>query len=266
MKTHQSLVVAASLIMSTVASATAVEAQDQSVLDPTQHPNSPNYQSVYPPKIIPLDAKLSWTNRFEGNETFNENEVLEQVATTITQPKQQMNHDPEHATTHQMNMDGVGVIKQIKAEQGKIKLKHGPIDRLGMPAMTMVFKIEDTSQLDGLVKDQEVGFSVDNSSGGFVVTRIMAMSSDGTGMSMGSESGKTSKMDATGTIKTIRSEQGKVKIEHGPIERLGMPAMTMMFKVNDPATLIGLEKGDSVRFSVDNSAGGFVITDIESAE
>ena len=163
-------------------------------------------------------------------------------------------------------MDGVGVIKQIKEGQGKIKLKHGPIDRLGMPAMTMVFKVEDTSQLEGLTKNQEVGFSVDNSSGGFVVTRIMAIPAEGTEMLMESDSGESSKMDAVGTIKTIRSKHGKVKIEHGPIDRLGMPAMTMMFKVTDPASLKGLEKGDSVHFSVDNSAGGFVITDIESAE
>ena len=266
MKTHQSLAVVASLVITTLSASTVVQAQDQSVLDPTQHPNSPNYQSAYPPKIIPLDTKLSWKNRFKGDETFNENEVLEQIATTITPTDGHMNKNSQHSTTHGMNMDGVGVIKKIQAGQGKIKLKHGPIDRLGMPAMTMVFKIEDTSQLDGLTKDQEVGFSVDNTSGGFVVTHIMAMPAEGAEMSMESDSGKPAKMDAVGTIKTIRSSQGKVKIEHGPIDRLGMPAMTMMFKVTDPESLKGLEKGESVHFSVDNSAGGFVITDIESAE
>ena len=94
MKTHQSITVAASLIMTTLAASTVVRAQDQSVLDPAQHPNSPNYQSVYPPKIIPLDTKLSWTNRFKGDETFNEDEVLEHVATTIAPTERAHNNPP----------------------------------------------------------------------------------------------------------------------------------------------------------------------------
>ena len=160
-----------------------------------------------------------------------------------------------------MKMDGSGTIKQIKSDQGKIKIKHGPIDRLGMPAMTMVFKVEDVGQLAGLEKDQEVEFSVDNSSGGFVITDIMTMPGG-----LDNIENTSLGMDATGEIKAIRPNQGKIKIKHGPIDRLGMPAMTMMFKVGDPEMLNGLEKGKSVNFSVDNTSGGFVITHIESAE
>ena len=254
----------ASLLSLALMASISVNAQEQSVLDATQHPESPTYQSAYPPKILLLDSKLSWTKRFNGDETFNENEVLEQVAKTIEVTDGHMDKHHKHGDGHQMKMDGMGVIKQIKADQGKIKIKHGPIDRLGMPAMTMMFKIENIEQLDGLAKDQEVGFSVDNSSGGFVVTHIMSMDKMHSKMSKGSD--ETSELDANGVIKTIRSEQGKVKIEHGPIERLGMPAMTMMFKVEDPKALENLKKGDTVNFSVDNSAGGFVITDIEPAQ
>ena len=135
-----------------------------------------------------------------------------------------------------------------------------------MPAMTMVFKVADTAQLKDLEKDQEVEFSVDNSSGGFVITRITAMSEEGAAKNAGQMAAEDTGLDATGVIKTIRAEQGKVKIEHGPIDRLGMPAMTMMFKLANPKLLEGLEKGESVKFTVDNSAGGFVITAIESAE
>ena len=39
-------------------------------------------------------------------------------------------------------------------------------------------------------------------------------------------------------------------------------AMSMVFKVADPAMLQGIEKDAEVEFSVDNSSGGFVITDI----
>ncbi|NCF36542.1 MAG: hypothetical protein GWP56_09160, partial [Gammaproteobacteria bacterium] len=35
-------------------------------------------------------------------------------------------------------LDATGVIKQIKASEGKLKIAHGPIERLGMPGMTMM--------------------------------------------------------------------------------------------------------------------------------
>jgi Cu/Ag efflux protein CusF len=241
-------------------------AQQAKVLDPEQHPISPEFQKVYPEKILPLDTKLSWTKRFNGDETFNEDEVLEQVATTTSMAGMGGMEQDGTDSDHGMKMDGMGVIKQLKPDQGKVKIKHGPIERLGMPAMTMVFIVEDAEQLAGLEKGQEVGFSVDNSSGGFVVTHIMAMSDDSMTSSSETEAGLTGEMDAQGEIKTIRVEQGKIKIEHGPIERLGMPAMTMMFKVENPELLNGLQKGNSVNFSVDNSSGGFVITDIKVAE
>ena len=72
-------------------------------------------------------------------------------------------------------------------------------------------------------------------------------------------------MDGKGVVKTIRAEQGKVKIEHGPIDKFGMPAMTMVFKVQNPADLEKLEKGMAVEFDVDNSSGGFEIIRIKPA-
>ena len=234
-------------------------AADQTVLDSNQHPTSPEYESAYPDNILPLDVKLSWKNRFKGDENFNEQEVLENTGSSFTASTSQQQTDAHSGHSMSQKMDGVGVIKQIKTRQGKIKLNHGPIERLGMPAMTMVFKVDDVSQLEGLEKGQEIGFSVDNTSGGFVLTHIMSMPENEM-----TEVGN--KLDATGTVTAIRAGQGKVKIKHGPIEKLGMPAMTMMFKVEKPEMLEGLEKGKEVNFSVDNSSGGFVITDIETRE
>jgi Cu/Ag efflux protein CusF len=180
--------------------------------------------------------------------------------------------------SHEMHkgMDGKGVVKTIRAEQGKVKIEHGPIDKFGMPAMTMMFKVEDQSMLKGLTKGDEVEFNVDNSSGGFVVTNIMTMAmmkekhqsmmeekqNKGSGGASDAGSGN---MDASGIVKTIRAEQGKVKIEHGPIDKYGMPAMTMVFKVQNPTDLEKLEKGMAVEFDVDNSSGGFEIIRIKPA-
>ena len=157
-------------------------------------------------------------------------------------------------------MDGAGTIRQVRSD--KLKIEHGPIDRLGMPPMTMVFKVSDTAMLEGLEKGQEIEFSVDNSSGGFVITHLMPKGAAMAEMNADS----TGSLDATGTVSQVRMDQAKVKIKHGPIERLGMPAMTMVFKVSDPAMLEGLSKDLAVEFSVDNSSGGFVITEIKPAQ
>ena len=174
-------------------------------------------------------------------------------------------------------MDGKGVVKTIRADQGKVKIEHGPIDKYGMPAMTMMFTVKDPSQLEGLSKGDEVGFDVDNSSGGFVVTNIMnmammkekhkSMMEEKQNKSAGDASvADSGDMDGKGVVKTIRAEQGKVKIEHGPIDKYGMPAMTMVFKVQNPADLEKLEKGMVVEFDVDNSSGGFEIIRIKPAK
>ena len=123
--------------------------------------------------------------------------------------------------------------------------------------------------LEGLSKGDEVEFNVDNSSGGFVVTSIMTMAmmmeKHKETMDAGSDA-MSGGMDATGVVKTIRAEQGKVKIEHGPIDKFGMPAMTMVFKVQNPADLEKLEKGMAVEFDVENSSGGFEIIRIKPTE
>ncbi len=236
-------------------------AELSSVLDPEQHPQSPEYQSVLNDAVVPLDSKLSWTERFNGDETFNAKVSLVPGASIIMVGSNQvlkMESEPVMA----MKMDGQGAIKALKLAQGKIKISHGAIDKYGMPAMTMVFKVEDPGMLDGLEKNQQIGFNVDNSSGGFVVTHIMPVVAEGK-----TEDQQASiKMDVRGVVQTVRESQGKVKIKHGPIAKYGMPGMTMMFKVADAALLKGLQKGSQVDFNIDNSSGGFVITNIVSVE
>lgn len=232
-----------------------------SVLDPAQHPESPQYDPVFNQSMLPLDAQLSWKNRFNGDETFNSGQVIGQNNTsTMTAAAITMTMKPE--SMQGMQMDGVGVIKALQIEQGKVKISHGPIDKYGMPAMTMMFKVSDPSMLEGLEKDQQIGFDVDNSSGGFVVTHIMAMPE----MTETMDEPKQMKMDAQGVVQAVRIEQGKIKIKHGPIDKYGMPGMTMMFKVSDPALLTDLQKGANIDFNIDNASGGFVITNIVPVE
>ena len=55
-------------------------------------------------------------------------------------------------------------------------------------------------------------------------------------------------------------------IKHGPIENLGMPGMTMVFRVKEPAMLDQLKAGDKINFAADRVNGVFTVLRIEAAQ
>ncbi len=69
-----------------------------------------------------------------------------------------------------------------------------------------------------------------------------------------------------GEVRKVDKEQGKVTLKHGPIENLGMPGMTMVFKVSDPKMLDMVKAGDKVKFAADNINGALTVTAIEAAK
>ena len=58
---------------------------------------------------------------------------------------------------------------------------------------------------------------------------------------------------------------GKVTLDHERIPKLDMDAMTMAYRVADPAILKGVKAGDRVRFSADRVNGQLAITRIQKA-
>jgi len=68
-----------------------------------------------------------------------------------------------------------------------------------------------------------------------------------------------------GTVKKVNKAAGKITLAHGPIENIGMGAMTMMFKVKDAGMLDAVKPGDKVRFRVDYVGSEFVVVHIEPA-
>ncbi len=69
-----------------------------------------------------------------------------------------------------------------------------------------------------------------------------------------------------GEVRKVDMETKKITIRHGAIENLGMPPMTMIFQVKDPALLDQVKAGDKIRFNVEKSGGAFTVTRIESAQ
>ena len=68
-----------------------------------------------------------------------------------------------------------------------------------------------------------------------------------------------------GEIKKVDKDTGKLTIKHSPITNLGMPAMTMVFRVNDPALLDKVKNGDKIRFAADKVGGVLTVMRVEPA-
>jgi Cu/Ag efflux protein CusF len=65
-----------------------------------------------------------------------------------------------------------GEVKKVDREAKKLTIKHGPIENLKMPPMTMVFRVKNAAMLDGLEPGTQIRFHAEEADGGLVVTRL----------------------------------------------------------------------------------------------
>jgi Cu(I)/Ag(I) efflux system periplasmic protein CusF len=66
-----------------------------------------------------------------------------------------------------------------------------------------------------------------------------------------------------GVVRMVDRAGGNIILRHGPIENLGIPSMTMTFRVTNPRLIESLESGTAVRFAADRLEGKFTIVHIE---
>lgn len=66
-----------------------------------------------------------------------------------------------------------------------------------------------------------------------------------------------------GEVRKIDKSTGKITIKHGPLVNLGMPGMTMMFRVKDPAMLEKVKSNDKIRFTAEKMNGALTVVAIE---
>jgi len=66
-----------------------------------------------------------------------------------------------------------------------------------------------------------------------------------------------------GEVRKVDKDARKITLRHGPITNLGMPPMTMVFNVDDPALLDKVEAGDKVKFHAEKSGGAFVVRQLD---
>ena len=70
---------------------------------------------------------------------------------------------------------------------------------------------------------------------------------------------------AEGEVRRVDRAQGRLTLRHGPIESLNMPPMTMVFRVQDPGLLEGLQPGDRVRFEAQRIDGAYTVIRLEKS-
>jgi Cu/Ag efflux protein CusF len=80
---------------------------------------------------------------------------------------------------------------------------------------------------------------------------------------MAATSGDNPDTLSEGGVQKVDKDAGKLTIKHGPLNNLGMPAMTMAFKVQDPAMLDQVKAGEQVRFRAERANGSLTITRLE---
>jgi len=66
-------------------------------------------------------------------------------------------------------------------------------------------------------------------------------------------------------VMKVDKSTGKVTLKHGPIKKLDMDAMTMVFRVADPAMLDRMKTGDKIEFEADRVNGAITIIKLGKA-
>ncbi|MBJ9963319.1 copper-binding protein [Burkholderia seminalis] len=64
-------------------------------------------------------------------------------------------------------------VKKVDAASGKITLKHGALDNVGMPAMTMAFKAKDAAMLAHVQAGDKVKVRIEKVDGTLTIVKLV---------------------------------------------------------------------------------------------
>ena len=99
----------------------------------------------------------------------------------------------------------------------------------------------------------------------FVIAAALALPFAGAAMAQPAPAAAAPATLVAGEVKKINKETGKMTIKHGPLANLDMPAMTMVFRVKDPAMLDKVKVGDKINFAVERANGAITVTQLDVA-
>ena len=78
-------------------------------------------------------------------------------------------------TAQASTVSAVGVVRQTRPEQGKVKISHEAIPALDWPPMTMFFRVRDKAVLEGIATGDKVRFELEKGATGLEITRMEKM-------------------------------------------------------------------------------------------
>lgn len=149
-----------------------------------------------------------------------------------------------------------GEVKAIDPEAGTIRLQHERVPELDWPEMTMDFGLAEDVDLEGVEPGQAVRFR-------------MTVTDDGDYRVVELEPQPETEPDGTdswaeGKVVEIDAEAREIALDHGPIDSLDMPPMTMTFLVAEGIELDDIEAGMAVRFQArEADPFGYEVTRLE---
>lgn len=95
---------------------------------------------------------------------FSASLILSSVAGAHAQSTQASATAPESMST--------GEVKKVDKSAGKLTIKHGPLENLGMGGMTMAFRTADPSMLDQVSVGDKIHFVAEQPNGQLTVTKL----------------------------------------------------------------------------------------------
>lgn len=153
-----------------------------------------------------------------------------------------------------------GKVVATVPNAGQIVVEHGEIKGF-MDAMTMGYRVEPVTLLEGLKFGDKVRFTIDVPKKAIVKiekgTELAAASSPQQSQATGAAPGTQKTVIGEGKVVATVPASNQIVVEHGEIKGF-MEAMTMGYPVDPPSLLEGLKFGDKVRFTIDVSKKAIV--------
>jgi len=157
-----------------------------------------------------------------------------------------------HGEPQTVVADGKVITTVPNANQ--IVVEHGEIKGF-MDAMTMGYRVDPPSLLDGLKSGDKVRFTIDVpkkaivkiEKGPVLAATTSPQQAQG---SRAAETGPQKTVVGEGKVVATVPNSNQIVVEHGEIKGF-MEAMTMGYPVDPPSLLEGLKFGDKVRFTID---------------
>lgn len=65
-----------------------------------------------------------------------------------------------------------GEVRKVDKAGGKLTIKHGPLENLDMPPMTMAFRVKEAAMLDRVKPGDRIRFLAERVNGVFTITQL----------------------------------------------------------------------------------------------